>query len=666
MSSRLVFLEDNGPGEGFATPHVDREKTSPETVIRELLQNSLDASPGSAEVDFYYTVIPLAELPQMDDYREAYYAARAEWDRRGQGPPGENAVKRADEALESTSTGCLVCVDKGGGITAQSLRSLYGVGATTKPDSGRGSVGQGHLTAFAFSDLRYVLYAGRHDEAAGEGIFGGHAILATHIGERSGTPQQYAAHGYVMAQTSAPGQLKLWGDDAAHGAPFVPPLFADWLPPGQSGGAVMIAAYNPPGLSSPSQLPDRIVSAAAKNFVVAILDGQLSVRCHIAANPPSELSRRADLERALVDAKAQKYRTRHSLGPSGSHAHRAWLAARDDNHLVPLDETPEWQGVRVWLRPLTGADDPDEGRVYVFRDGMWITDECPKLARSDFGQCNPFDAVVDVVSDGPNKGEYGMLVRKAEGASHYEIAPTEIADSKQRERLNQLLERLREVLRREAGDRPEEQEHVPRRLARFGGQAPAPRRRPRSRPVRDDDWDDHDDDEPDEPPRPVPPLPPAPDPPTPSPPRPSPKPHRRKRTDRVRRGQSDGVRTAVGGVTNGDTVMIVWRAKRWRAGSAGLQLMIPPGTDEASEQQGEPRYLRIAEVLVEGSDDDETSEPLEVLQEPGIEVLLEKPPRQGSAVVTLAPGPDNRVTSLDAGLLRAEMVHRATPRPTNQ
>ena len=194
--SLLRFSQYYGAGKGFAAANIDRERVTDETVIRELVQNALDASKGDeVEVTVRCENVKLRSIPHIPDYRKAF--AKAKKYRAGKGgPPEKNAIERIEKRLKASEIKVLVCIDNGKGIDNEALRALYGEADTTKVDRGRGSVGVGHLTAFAASDLRYVLYAGRHTpDAFGEFTFGGQVILAVH---REGD-KQYDASGFIIS-----------------------------------------------------------------------------------------------------------------------------------------------------------------------------------------------------------------------------------------------------------------------------------------------------------------------------------------------------------------------------------------------------------------------------------------------------------------------------------
>ena len=268
---QLEFPHNNGGEAGFASPHVNRESVTEEVVVRELLQNALDASPGAGpvRVEFSHQSIPTQQLPLIKDYTAAFNAARKHRLHKVDSPAERQAIDRIRSCLQSASrtTSVLACIDRGRGIDSTALKHLYNTGDTTKR-SGRGSVGLGHLTAFAASDLRYVLYAGRN--TSGSETFGGHAILAT----SSNQGMQRDAHGYIR------GAQEMQGSPASQalGSSEVPDLVRSWLPNhGAAGSVVAILGYGPTARAVRGSFEDRVLAAAAKSFVVAVHQGQLTV-----------------------------------------------------------------------------------------------------------------------------------------------------------------------------------------------------------------------------------------------------------------------------------------------------------------------------------------------------------------------------------------------------
>ncbi len=104
---RLVFVESLAAPEGFRSG----EGTDDEIVVRELVQNALDA--GGDTVDFRMVRIPVAEVPDINGYREAVKAIHPELQ---QTPVARAALERIDRALSAEMVTCLLCTDNGNGL----------------------------------------------------------------------------------------------------------------------------------------------------------------------------------------------------------------------------------------------------------------------------------------------------------------------------------------------------------------------------------------------------------------------------------------------------------------------------------------------------------------------------------------------------------------------
>ena len=633
----MEFPHNNGGEAGFASPHVNRESVTEEVVVRELLQNALDASldAGPVRVEFSYQSIPTHELPLIKDYTAAFVAARTHRSDKVDSPAERQAIDRIRGCLQSASrtTAVLACVDRGRGIDAMALKSLYNTGDTTKR-SGRGSVGLGHLTAFAASDLRYVLYAGR--DTSRKETFGGHAILAT----SNSNSIQRDAHGYIR------GAEELQGSPAsqASGSSEVPDLVRSWLPEnGSPGSVVAILGYGPTARAGRDSLEESVLAAAAKSFVVAVHQGQLTVDCRVDGVQKASLKKET-LAAALSPVRDQQ-RRRLGLGVLGRDA---WAAYETLQAGMPVSAGERLGGVSVWVRDLEAGE---RTLVCVFREGMWITSHAPHLQNANFTNLAPFCAVVNVEdpSAGADDQSVCALVREAEGETHSQIRPTEITDSAKKGLLDDTLKRIADVLR-DCGKPSVGQIVEPDQLRIFHGKlltpAPAP-------PVRrrDKDHEDPPDDN-----------------------EPSTEvvdidhagddggggtgkggqgggggqdsgtgPARRRISAR---GNTSGIRVASRHVS-GRQWSVVWRANE--VGKSGLRLVavLPSGTDETTERQLDDTVLRLASVKIR----DRTIGPTPGSE--GREVRLSEPNTAGEALVELAED----VSPTDSPMVTIRLMH---------
>lgn len=187
MAEKLIFPEEQ-TSDGFATSQINiHSRGNAEPVIRELLQNCLDARHrGTDSVDVVFTIDMVAtkDIPAWRDYMEAFRSAREQRQQHKQ--LSQQDVKICDRIETATHGGeipVLFCRDNGIGIDGKTMNRLLSEGNTDKSEKGAGSVGLGHLTAFAASDLRYVVYGGKTDS----GFTGsGRAILAARMGGGGG------------------------------------------------------------------------------------------------------------------------------------------------------------------------------------------------------------------------------------------------------------------------------------------------------------------------------------------------------------------------------------------------------------------------------------------------------------------------------------------------
>ena len=131
----LVFAEANEPIQGFVNNDADRDNTKDEKVIRELVQNALDASGPNgdemAEISFTDVRVNRGDVPHLGEYEAAFRCARQMLEE-DEPPTGEQVIRRIQKALKGDQVRCLICVDHGQGIDQDALNSLYGQGRSNK------------------------------------------------------------------------------------------------------------------------------------------------------------------------------------------------------------------------------------------------------------------------------------------------------------------------------------------------------------------------------------------------------------------------------------------------------------------------------------------------------------------------------------------------------
>ena len=187
LAEKLIFPEEQ-TSDGFATNQTSfHSRGNAESVVRELLQNCLDARrPELESVDVVFTIdmVPTKNLPARQDYMKAFKSARSQREQYDHLSPKDIKIcERIDKVIQGDKVPVLFCRDNGVGIDDNHMNRLLSEGNTDKSDEGAGSVGLGHLTAFAASDLRYVVYGGK---TSGDFTGSGRAILAARMGGGGG------------------------------------------------------------------------------------------------------------------------------------------------------------------------------------------------------------------------------------------------------------------------------------------------------------------------------------------------------------------------------------------------------------------------------------------------------------------------------------------------
>ena len=293
-SSRVVALlfDDVPVPAGFTDSSTAQYDGSCEPIVRELLQNCLDAfharddtQPGAhPEVLIVIRDVANADLPGWDDYCHAFEEAHTERARVKKGPGEDTTLNRIKAAAERATNPVLICVDNGHGLNGERMDALLSSGMTNKGDGGAGSFGLGHLTAFAASDLRYVLYGSRFKPRSNgptREIVAGHAILAT---RRSGSkPGVFkSAEGFLRLSNM---RLPFDGSDGSYGDAFPESLplahlhRTYGLPWQGTGSMVWITGFNDfNSEESDDSVVEAIERAIAINFVVAIHSHGMSIR----------------------------------------------------------------------------------------------------------------------------------------------------------------------------------------------------------------------------------------------------------------------------------------------------------------------------------------------------------------------------------------------------
>lgn len=401
-----------GPGTsgGFTPAGVAAfDNLRPAAVVRELIQNSLDAARNAgvspAIVRFRLTRVDRDTIPGIESYERAFAKAVQTQETMTGGPLAGQAQLTAETirgALAQDKLDVLCVLDNGVGLDEQRMNALLSDGMSVKDGAATGTYGNGHSTAIPASDLRYLLYGGLTE--GGHRIGAGHAVLASHY--ETGKRHQRSGDGFYIRDFRASHDTLY---DYATGRQL-PGLIAQALDlieaEAPHGTAVIIPSFN--HFLEEQGLWPMVSHAASANFFVAIEEGYLvvSVEDHRWGTDehPWTLDRSNLAE--VLDSHRDKRRAAAFLnGRRAYEAHRVYRTG--ERHLV---ET-EAGAIEIRLR-----ENPDGiTRVDLCRNGMWITDRVPGVSQSFTDQV-PFHAILSLNAlEGRDLHDF---IRIAEGPLH--------------------------------------------------------------------------------------------------------------------------------------------------------------------------------------------------------------------------------------------------------
>ncbi|MDE0459623.1 MAG: hypothetical protein OXI15_20230 [Chromatiales bacterium] len=402
-----------GPGTsgGFTPAGVAAfDNLRPAAVVRELIQNSLDAARSAgvspAIVRFRLTRVSRVKVPGIKSYERAFAKAVETQEAMTGGPLTGQAQLTAGtirDALDRDKMDVLSVLDNGIGLDEQRMNALLSDGVSVKDGAATGTYGNGHSTAIPASDLRYVLYGGLTE--GGGRIGAGHAVLASHY--ETGERHQRSGDGFYIRDFRASRET-LYDYATGHQLPALIAKALDLIEAETPHGtAVIIPAFNH-FLEEEQGLWPMVSHAASANFFVAVEEGDLVVsvedhRWGVDKRPWTlDRSNLAD----VLDSHRDKRRAAAFLnGRRAYEAHEVYRTA--EPHRVETDAG----AIEIRLR-----ENPDGiTRVDLCRNGMWITDRVPGVSQS-FADQVPFHAILSLnARDGRDLHEF---IRIAEGPLH--------------------------------------------------------------------------------------------------------------------------------------------------------------------------------------------------------------------------------------------------------
>ena len=421
-----------GEMKGFTAIDLADKKEGYANPIRELMQNSLDASRDAGkencEIDIYIETISKNQIPHIEEYERVLKRAitHAE-NQRSYNENSQQRVRSIKAALKKDELQVLMFSDNGTGMAKNQIDAILTGGVSIKGDeqSSGGSFGVGNLSSYSLSSLRYVLYATKHKNSKNEieALFTGSPILAGH----EEPDAQRGNRGRIIKQKPA-NEKNPHFDYLEEFPDFIKPKM-DKI---DTGTVVAIL-----GLSEnwDSEAEYAIVS----NFFHAIAYGGLIVNVH-QDGTQREIS--DDAVEQLIAARKSNKRAQGENILSGSAVYQAWQAVKEKQSTILLSNNDK---LHVCIKNDSDADSV----IVLIRNGMVVARHDSMLSTDIDGlrkdqSFQPFTAVVDV--DKQDAPELFQLVKGAENPYHNRLK-TKTLISTDEKNLKKLFKELSEKIK---------------------------------------------------------------------------------------------------------------------------------------------------------------------------------------------------------------------------
>ena len=432
-NSKSVLYFRSGDMEGFSSA-VDKPGHGYATPIRELLQNSLDASVKAGnracKVNIYIEDIALTDIPHIDEYKKVLGCAIKTLEKKdAYNDASRQRAELMQEESKKISAKVLMCVDNGAGMSQEALRSLLEGRSYHKGKESSGSYGVGHKASYDLSKLNYMLYATKYRDKNNEikGLYTGSPILAGHEDDRA----ERNANGRILKEIPTNENKPQYIFPSEFPA-FIKPKM-DKL---KTGSMVVI-------LGLAEEWGHEAEYAIASNFFHAIACGKLEVKIHAQESPSIEITSKKVGE--LLGEEKEKKRKRNDMVLTGDEAYKAWITIASDDRKKSIT-LPNKDEVDVYIE---NKADTDSSTIVLIRNGMVVarhdcmTPAITKLRNDADFLC--FTAVIDV--DNNKAPEMFRSVKGAETRHHNKLVRKHLSEPDKKE-LDNILEELSKEIKK--------------------------------------------------------------------------------------------------------------------------------------------------------------------------------------------------------------------------
>lgn len=432
--SELYF--NYGTGESFTSMKLANQKTGYTNPIRELLQNSLDASRDAkndkCEINIHIETIKKSDIPNIDQYEEVLKKSiETLKNRQGYSANNKQVVEVIEKSLKQDKLKILMFVDNGTGMDQKKLENLLDEISSHSDESAGGSYGVGHISSYFLSSLRYVLYATKYDDDNKiKTLFTGSTILAGHESDDA----QRGSKGRIVE--SIPKSQK----NPKFNYPIEFPNFIKSKMKSLEKTGTMIAIL---GLNEDwNNNNNEAEYAIASNFFHSISHDGLNIKIHQENKKLIEITDNK-VEELLASKKSGQHARNVIL--SGQATYQAYQAIIENDSQKTI-ELENGDKVCVFIKKVE-----TDSTIALVRNGMLIARHDEMLSKhinnlkknSDY---ESFIAVIDVDKD--DSKELFRLIRNAENPAHDKLKDKKEANRDDIKKLKNLFEELSEKIKK--------------------------------------------------------------------------------------------------------------------------------------------------------------------------------------------------------------------------